>query len=289
MYNRTPCPVLAFPFPCVIINEKSFEAISLRIIDFHTHIYPDPIAHKAAASIRDFYDIQDVKLDGTVDSLLRLGDAAGIDRFVVLPVAMNPRQTGHINDFIVSQIAAQPRFTGFGTIHAAMENITEEVQRIMDLGLRGIKMHPDFQLFSIDDARLFPAYEMMQDKLPLIFHMGDRRYEYSHPTKLRRVLELFPRLQVIAAHFGGYSMYKTGYECLGDKNCFFDISSSIMFMGEGIPETYIRKFGAERMLFGSDFPLWNPEQEVQRFLDLKLTNEEREQIAHKTAEYLLNI
>lgn len=261
----------------------------MRIIDFHTHIYPDPIAHKAAKSIRDFYDIQDVKLDGTVEALLRHGDAAGIDRFVVLPVAMNPKQAGHINDFIISQVADQPRFTGFGTVHAAMDGLTDEVQRIMDLGLRGIKMHPDFQLFDIDDPRLFPMYEMMQDKIPVMLHMGDTRYDYSHPAKLRRVLELFPRLQAIAAHFGGYSMYEAGCQYLKDTNCFFDISSSIMFMPDGIPEAYIRKYGSERMLFGSDFPLWNPKQEVERFLNLKLTQEEREQIAHKTAEYILNI
>lgn len=261
----------------------------MRIIDFHTHIYPDPIAHKAAASIRDFYDIRDVELDGTVEALLRHGDKAGIDRFVVLPVAMNPKQNAHINDFIISRVAEQPRFVGFGTIHAATENITDEVQRVMDLGLRGIKMHPDFQLFNIDDERLFPVYEMLQDKIPVMYHMGDQRYDFSHPARLRHVLELFPKLQVVAAHFGGYSMYETGYEYLHDTNCFFDISSSIMFMEDGIPETYIRKFGAERMLFGSDFPLWNPAEEVQRFLDLKLTQDEREQIAHKTAEYILNI
>ena len=69
----------------------------------------------------------------------------------------------------------------------------------------------------------------------------------------------------------------------------FDISSSIMFMPEGIPETYIRRYGAERMLFGSDFPLWDPQQEVQGFLNLKLTPAEQEQIAHKTAENLLGI
>ena len=261
----------------------------MRIIDFHTHIYPDAIAHKAAASIRDFYNIREVELDGTVDSLLRHGDAAGIDRFVVLPVAMNPRQTGHINDFILSQIADQPRFVGFGTVHAATEGITDEVQRVLDAGLRGLKMHPDFQLFDIDDERLFPVYEMLQDKHPVIFHMGDTRYNYSHPSRLRHVLELFPKLQVVAAHFGGYSMYETGCEYLKDTNCFFDISSSIMFMPEGIPEAYIREYGAERMLFGSDFPLWEPEQEVKRFLDLKLPEAEREQIAHKTAENLLNI
>ncbi len=261
----------------------------MRIIDFHTHIYPDPIAHKAAKSIRDFYDIRDVELDGTVEELLRHGESAGIDRYVILPVAVNPKQVRHINDFTLSQLAGHPQFTGFGTVHAAMEGLTDEVQRVMELGLRGIKMHPDFQIFDIDDPRLFPMYEMAQDKLPMMFHMGDKRYGYSHPARLRRVLELFPRLQVVAAHFGGYSMYEAGCEYLKDTNCFFDISSSIMFMPQGIPESYIRRYGPERMLFGSDFPLWNPQEEVQRFLTLKLTQDEQEQIAHKTAEYLLGL
>ncbi len=262
----------------------------MKIIDFHTHIYPEAIAGKAAQSIRDFYQIQDVKLDGTARQLLALGEQAGIDKFVTLPVAMKPAQTAHINDFMAGQVQAHPdKFLGFGTVHAAMEGLTEEVQRIMDLGLRGLKIHPDFQLFIIDDPRLFPMYEMIQGKLPVIFHMGDPRYDFSHPKRLKHVLELFPKLQVVAAHFGGYSMYQTGCEYLEDTGCFFDISSSIMFMPEGMPEAYIRRYGPERMVFGSDFPLWNPVQEAARFLDLKLTQAEREQIAYKTAEELLKL
>ena len=263
--------------------------ITLQIIDFHTHIYPEPIAAKAAQSIRDFYQLRDVEQPGTVAQLLSRGRAAGISRYVVLPVAMKPAQTASINDFILSQVALHPEFIGFGTVHAATENMTDEVQRIMDLGLKGLKMHPDFQLFVIGDPRLFPMYEMIQGKLPVIYHMGDPRYDFSHPKRLRHVLDLFPKLQVVAAHFGGYSMYETGCEYLKDTDCFFDISSSMMFMPEGVPETYIRKYGAERMVFGSDFPLWDPVQEVKRFMDLKLTEDEREQIAHKTAENLLNI
>ncbi len=261
----------------------------MRIIDFHTHIYPAPVAHKAAQTIRDFYQIREVELDGTAEQLLELGKNAGIDRFVTLPVSTKPAQTGRINDFMAGQVAAHPEFTGFGTVHAAMEGLTDEVRRIMELGLRGLKIHPDFQEFAIDDPRLFPVYEMIRGKLPVIYHMGDPRYDYSHPSRLRRVLELFPGLQVVAAHFGGYSMYETGYEYLKDTACFFDISSSVMFMPEGVAEDYIRRYGAERMVFGSDFPLWNPQIEVQRFLNLKLTCTEQEQIAHKTAEHLLGI
>lgn len=261
----------------------------MKLIDIHTHIYPSAIARKAAASIREFYQLGTEEMDGTAETLLQKGDEAGIDRFVILPVAMRPERTRHINDFILSQLDAQPRFLGFGTIHAGMENITGEVQYIMDKGLRGLKMHPDSQVFAIDDPRLFPAYEMLRGKLPIMLHMGDKRYDYSHPARLRRVLDNFPGLQVIAAHFGGYSMYETAYDLLHDKDCVFDVSSSMMFMEDGIAEKYINIYGAERMAFGTDYPLWNPVPETKRFLQLKLTDEQFEQIGHKTVERILNL
>ena len=261
----------------------------MRIIDIHTHIYPNAIARKAAASIREFYRLDAQELDGTAETLLKKGAEAGIDRFVVLPVAVNPDKTRHINDFILSEVAAQPRFIGFGAIHARQKNVADEVRYIMDQGLKGIKMHPDVQGFAIDDLRLFPAYEEAQGKLPILIHMGDTRYNYSYPIRLRRVLELFPRLQVIGAHFGGYSMFETAYEQLHDKNCIFDVSSSLMFMEEGMAEKYINAYGAQRLAFGSDYPLWEPAKEVEAFFKLKLTDDQFEQIAYKTAEEFLKL
>ena len=261
----------------------------MYLIDIHSHVYPEVIAEKAAESIRNFYELEGGGMDGTVDMLRKQGDLAGIDRFVILPVGLKPDRVRHINDFILEQVAAEPRFLGFGTVHAAMEQITEEVEYILSKGLRGIKMHPDSQVFAIDDPRLFPVYEQIQGKLPVILHMGDQRFDYSHPARLRHVLELFPKLQVIAAHFGGYSMYETAYELLKDKDCIFDISSSLMFMPEGVAERYINAYGAERMAFGTDYPLWDPVTETKRFQQLKLTPEQFDQIAHKTAERILHL
>lgn len=261
----------------------------MHFIDIHTHVYPPAIARKAAASIRDFYQLGTDEMDGTSQTLLEKGNEAGIDRFVILPVAVRPDRTRHINDFILEEVAAQPRFIGFGTVHAGMENIVEEARYILEHRLKGIKMHPDTQEFAIDDPRLFPVYEEIQGKLPVLFHMGDVRYDYSHPTKLRRVLDMFPKLQVIAAHFGGYGMYETACECLRDKDCIFDVSSSMMFMEKGVPETYINMYGAERMAFGTDYPLWDPVKETKRFLELDLTDEQFEQIGHKTIERFLNL
>ena len=261
----------------------------MEFIDFHTHVYPDAIAPKAADSIREFYGFGNEAINGTVEMLLQRGDMAGTSRFVILPVAMRPDRTRHINDFILQTIAEQPRFFGFGTVHAGMDNLMDEVAYIQEKGLRGIKMHPDSQVFPIDDERLFPMYEHLQGKLPMILHMGDHRFDYSHPARLRRVLDLFPKLQVIAAHFGAYAIYEEAYDQLKDKDCFFDVSSSLMFMGEGVAENYINRYGAERFVYGSDYPMWDPVEEMARFLKLKLTDDQFEHIANKTAKQILGI
>ncbi len=262
----------------------------MRIIDIHTHIYPDSIANKAAQSVRAFYELPGTSLDGTVSTLLRQGEKAGIEKFAVLPVALTPDRTRHINDYILSQVAVESRFIGFGTIHAGQEDLTGEVQYILDNGLHGVKMHPDSQAFFADDPRLFPMYEMLEGKYPVVLHIGDLRYDYSHPARLRHIIDNFPKLQVIAAHFGGYQMYDTAVECLKDcENCFFDTSSSMMFMEPGTAERLINLYGAERFMYGTDYPMWDPAEEVQNFLELKLTAAQKEQIAHKTAEALLGI
>lgn len=262
----------------------------MRLIDFHTHIYPDAIAQKAADSICKFYELEGGGMNGTVNGLLERGRQAGIDHFVVLPVGLKPEHVRSINNFIIGQVAQHTEFTGFGTIHAAMENLEDEIEFIGNAGLKGVKMHPDTQLFDIDDPRLFPAYALMQEKgLIAMLHMGDTRYNFSHPARLRNVLKQFPRLRTMAAHFGGYSMYETAYKCLKDTDCFMDISSSLMFMSQETAVHYIRAYGPERLVYGSDFPLWDPVQEVRRFQELPLTAAEQEQIAWKTAAAILDL
>lgn len=262
----------------------------MEIIDIHTHIYPDKIARKAADSVRDFYELEgSIRMDGTVDMLLEEGKKAGISTFVVLPVSNTPTRVRSINSFILEQTKLHDNFIGFGTLHAEMEGLCEEVDWITEQGLRGIKMHPDSQRFAIDDQRLFPVYDMIQGKLPVMLHMGDWRYNYSHPVRLRRILSMFPKLEVIAAHFGGYSMYHTARELLWDTDCVFDISSSLMFLEKGEPERYIQSYGAERCAYGTDYPLWDPVGEVTRFRQLNLTDAQFEQIASKTAKRVLNL
>lgn len=261
----------------------------MKIIDIHTHIYPDDIAEKATLSVKEFYEIGDTATVGKESNLLARGRQAGIEKFVILPVAIRPDRVKHINDFVQQRAQANACFIPFGTVHAAMDGLTDEVERLIAMGAKGIKLHPDSQRFPIDDPRLFDMYDAVRGRIPVLIHMGDKRYDYSHPIKLRKILDMFPGLDVIAAHFGGYSMYDTALEMLGDTSCVIDISSSIMFMEPGMPEKYINSYGAERIAFGSDFPMFDPAQEVERFLQLNLTDEQKEQIAHKTAERILKL
>lgn len=260
----------------------------MKYIDIHSHVYPHAIAKKAADNVRNFYQIGR-DMDGTPEMLMDRGEKAGIQTYVILPVAIRPENVHSINHFILEQTRDHPCFVGFGTLHAGMENIGQEAQDLCQQGFHGLKLHPDCQKFAIDDPRLFPAYEAIQGKLPVMLHMGDRRYNFSHPARLRKLLQLFPQLQVIAAHFGGYSMYETACHLLKDTDCIMDISSSLMFMEPGEAERYINIYGAERMAFGTDYPVWDPVEEVQRLLSLDLTAAQKEQIAWKTAHRFLQL
>lgn len=267
-------------------NDRS--RANMNIIDMHTHVYPDTIATRAAESIRNYYHLGE-NMDGRVETLIQRGNQAGVSRFLILPVAVKPEHVESINNFTLQQVQEHDCFVGFGTVHPEMNAMMDEVARVTAMGLRGIKVHPDCQKFDIDDPRMFPVYEAAQGKLPMMIHMGDERYDHSHPARLRRVLEQFPKLEVCAAHFGGHTMYEVAREYLSDTKCIMDISSTLMFLEKGQAERYVNHYGAERLAFGTDYPVWDPVEEVERLMALDLTMEQKEQIAHKTAQRFLKL
>lgn len=259
----------------------------MKIIDFHTHIYPDRIAEKATRATCTFYGL-DTDQVGSVSELLARGAAAGVTRYVIHPVATHPTGVRHINEHTLAVVREHPEIEGFGTIHPDMEDACDELEFIRASGLKGLKLHPDMQMCQSDDERLWPVYETCcQLGLPVLIHCGDRTRDYSHPRHLRRALDRFPELTVIAAHMGGWSLWDEAFEYLGPTNCYLDISSCTMFMPAEQVVTYIRAFGAHRVLFGTDFPVWNPTTEVQTLMSLPLTDEEKQMIAYRNAERLL--
>lgn len=259
---------------------------AMEIIDLHAHIYPDKIAEKAAAGIGSFYNIK-IDCSGTAENLIKNGGEAGISRFFVHSVATAPHQVSSINQFIAQQCKKHSCFIGFGTIHPLLDSPIEAVEEIISLGLRGVKLHPDTQHFNMDDPRMFPIYDMIQGRLPVLMHCGDYRYTYSHPSRLKNVLKNFPKLTVIAAHFGGWSLWDLALEYLLDQNCYVDCSSSIMFLGKKRAKELIGLYGAERVVFGTDYPMWTAQQSVEDVMGLKLRDEELELILNKNARRIL--
>lgn len=251
-----------------------------EIIDAHTHIFPQKIAVKASEAIGDFYDLP-MCSDGSSERLLSSAREAGVSRCLVFSTATAPQQTQSINTFIAQECSAHPEFLGLGTLHPQTEDMEGEISRIEALGLRGIKLHPDFQRFDIDDPAAFPMYSMLEGKLPVLIHMGDDRYDYSRPHKLVRVLENFPKLRVIAAHLGGYRRWQEAEELLCRRNIKVDTSSSLAFLEPAYTQRLIRRYGAENVFFGTDFPMWDYASELERFFAIGLTRSENEQILSK--------
>jgi predicted TIM-barrel fold metal-dependent hydrolase len=261
----------------------------MKAIDFHAHIYPDKIAEKAVRGIGEFYSIP-MGCCGTVQALLEGGARAGIDRFVVQSVATTPKQVESINNFIVEQCALHPnQLIGFGTIHPGMENPLAELERCEKLGLHGIKIHPDVQCFNMDDERMLPIYDYLAGRMPMLIHCGDYRYTYSHPARLAHVLDEFPRLDVVAAHFGGWSLWDLALEYLKNRRCWLDTSSSFAFLGKVRSRELIKLYGVERIVFGVDFPMWDPKEELSTLLDLGFTPEENERLLYKNAFDILGM
>ena len=175
------------------------------IIDSHAHVFPDIIAEKAAKNIGNFYGIG-MKYNGTVASLLDEGTAAGVDKFLIHSVATTASQIDSINAFIARTVERYPdKFIGFATLHPDSDNLKEQFEWAMAHGLKGIKLHPDFQKFYIDEERAMPIYELCEGRCPVLIHMGDERTDYSKGERLYTVLQRFKNLDVIGAHFGGYS------------------------------------------------------------------------------------
>lgn len=265
-------------------NEKKTAmdfAAKYEIYNAHCHIYPQKIADKAVVSIGNFYDIpMDIPV-ATSEMLLADGNEFGTKKYLVCSAATDPSQVESINSFIIDECRKHPQFIGFGTLHADYEGgFEKEVQRIIDGGLCGVKLHTDFQKFNIDDEKTYDMYKALEGKLPVLFHMGDNRYDYSAPERLARIMEKFPRLHVFAAHLGGYSAWERAEKSLYgiSDNIWYDCSSSLFALSPEKAVELIRKAGVDRVMFGTDFPMWSTEGELLRFMALPLTEEEREKI-----------
>ncbi|MBQ2780668.1 MAG: amidohydrolase family protein [Clostridia bacterium] len=246
------------------------------VVDAHCHIYTHRIASRAVAGTDNFYGLHSA-FDGTVETMMAEGVKAGVDHFVVQSVATAPKQVNSINHFIAETVAQSGgKLTGLGTLHPDSTDLAGDVAHILELGLHGVKLHPDIQQFKIDDYRCLKIYELCERKhLPILLHTGDSRYDYSNPNRLLPVMEIYTGLTVVGAHLGGWSVWDEAAEKLaGLPNFYVDSSSSFAFMEKDHAKALITAFGTDRVLFGTDHPMWPATPELDYLLSLGFSEKE---------------
>ena len=232
-------------------------------------------------------------LDGSLKTLTEENNKAGIVCSVIFSTATAIKQVSSIHSFIQQiQDSSDGRFIGFGTLHPSMtENeIEAEIENIISLGLHGIKLHPDFQKISADSKAVYSMARAAAGRLPILIHAGDYRYSFSHPEQIRKLALAFPDLTLIAAHFGGWSEWHKSPDALaGLPNVYVDTSSSLDFISTEKAVELIHQFGADHVLFGTDYPMWGAQEELSRFSRLNLTEDERKKILYGNAASLLSL
>jgi len=269
------------------------------IIDFHTHLFPDKIAEKAMNVLIDgMIEVQGSLLlppsfDGTYTSLLKNMEKNSIDLSVVLPIATTPTQHKTINAF-AEKITDNKKIISFGSIHPHQEDWEDALEDIHKKGLRGIKLHPEFQDFYVDES-IVSEIVIKAKKLGLlvIFHCGvDFGYKppvKCTPERLHRLIDKTGGENIIAAHLGGFKMWDEVEKHLVKTPIFMETSMAVNFLPADAYKRIIENHGEDKILFGSDSP-WQDSGEALRLLyNSGLSESAIEKIKHINAEKLLGI
>jgi predicted TIM-barrel fold metal-dependent hydrolase len=281
------------------------------IIDFHTHVFPAKIAAHAISTI-EIKAATPAYLDGSLEGLRASMAEAGIDKSVLLSVATNPLKVSHMNDLqIAGMERCDPDLIWFGCCHPHCSQWKEELERIAKAGIKGIKLHPQYQGVPVDDpANLRILEKCGQLGLIVVNHSGNEpaypALVSSSPRQIRNALKQVGPVTFVAAHMGGLQNWSEAAELYGDlPNVYVDTSFSLSHLQPGQRGYYsqqamelmdeedfvklVRHFGAQRVLFATDSPWQGQKETVEGIRTLNLTEEEKELIFHKNAERLLNI
>jgi predicted TIM-barrel fold metal-dependent hydrolase len=271
-----------------------YKGMTIEVIDFHTHTFPDKIAEKTIHKLESISKLTTVT-NGTLDDMLVKSQANGVDKSVVLNIATLPTQQTTINNcaYDTNQLHKNS-IISFGSVHFLAEDALQELDRIKELDLKGIKLHPDYQGFMIDDKRLFPIYEKCAELgLIIVFHSGWDFYSpnliHASPIASRNVIQQFPNLKIVLAHFGGIHCWDEVERYLVGENVYFDTSMCYTFVKNEQMERMIKNHDGNKILLGSDCPWENPKDSINFILSLNISDLEKEKILGLNAKALLNI
>ena len=277
------------------------------VIDFHNHFYPDKIAAAAIEKLTTCADIV-AYTDGTLSGLSEDLTKSGYDLGVVLPVATAPKQVENINTRAVAVQEQFPNLISFASMHPDYENYKDEIFRIKELGLKGIKLHPDYQNTFFDDEKILNILdEAFKNDLIVVVHAG---LDIGLPDPIHtgveqilKVLDIFKdRAQkLVLAHTGAWGQWNEVLEKIAGKNVYMDISFSLgstkrkstgeelKLLDDDLLVKIVRKHGVDKVLFGTDSPWGDHKMMLDKFLTLPFTKEEQDKILYLNAKKLLGI
>lgn len=263
------------------------------MIDFHTHIFPE----KIAARTLDFLESRchtKPSTNGMKDGLLASSEMAGLDFSVVLPVVTKPSQFNTINQFALTMQDPSKGLLSFGGIHPDQENYKEKLRWIKESGMKGIKLHPDYQGVMIDDIR-YKRIISFASELDLIVsvHAGfDPGYPdcvHCPPKAAREMIHDVQPSRLILAHMGGYRRWDEVEEYLTGEPVWFDTAVVFNDMPDEQFLRIARNHGTDRILFGTDSPWADQKTFVSYMKALPLTEKEKNQIFQENALSLLGM
>lgn len=248
--------------------------MTARLCDAHIHVWPDKIAAKALAGRVDFMEAE---FDGTVGGLTKTLDRAGISRCVVMGIADEARYLHRTNEFIGS--LRSERLVPFGTIHPDLSP-EENVESLRGNGIVGVKLHPLFQRFRLDDERLMVILDALGDEFPVIAHVGKgglpETDQLATPAMLSAIIDQLPRLRLMATHFGGFHRLEEVEDHIIGRNVVLETSwpPSLRALPQERVVDLIRRHGVHRVVFGSDWPMSDPIECMKVIRDLGLEADE---------------
>ena len=240
----------------------------MSIVDFHTHAFPDAIAARAISALEASGPCESA-LDGTVSGLLASMDTAGITASVIASIATKPTQFEPILAW--SKQVASSRTIPFASIHPDDPEAVEHIHIIAQEGLKGVKLHPYYQEFVLNDPRMDSIYEaIISNDLILLSHTGFDlafpRDRICDPCKIMDVLQRFPSLKLVTSHLGAWEDWGEVERLMIGKPVYIEFSYSKGFLAVDCIARLLTHHPVEYILFGTDSP-WMDQSEAVAFVD----------------------
>lgn len=266
------------------------------VIDFHTHIFPDALAPRARQALMDntakFGNFYAALTAMTRDSLIEHMDEWGIDISVIQPVITKPSQTVTTNTWAAD--AAGDRIVAFGGVHPDTDDYKRDIDLVASLGLKGIKLHAEYQNFYPDEIRMLHIYDYAFSKGLIILHHAG--YDPGMPPPFRSTPERFSRVldevkggTFVLAHLGGQSMWDEVEKHLVGRDVYFDTAMGFKCFSSEQFLRIVKNHGADKILFATDSPWSDASRELAVLHGLELSEKEKNMILEHNARHLLGI